>query len=131
VDAVARGEAFDVRDAGGVAGMAAAGDDQQVGLGAPAVLGAEAECFGRVLDGIDPGVRGPATDRAWALVVALVRGGALIDRSVGTDADLDSLPIVGMKSRVAGDRDPPERRRGFISSKNPLPRAGFSGPGNA
>ena len=37
LDAVAGCEAFDMGDPGGVAGVAAAGDDQQVDLGAPAV----------------------------------------------------------------------------------------------
>ncbi len=111
VDAVARGEAFDVGNAGGVAGVAAAGDDQQVGLGAPAVLGSQAERFGRVLDGVDAGVRGPAGDGPGSLVVAVVRRGALVDRAVGTDADLDSLPVVPVKALLTGDRDTTQRGR--------------------
>lgn len=73
MDAVARGETFDAGDPGGVAGVAAAGNVQDVCLGAPAVLGAQAERFGRVLDEIDARVRGPAADGARALVVTLVR----------------------------------------------------------
>jgi len=73
VNTAARGEALDVGDAGGVAGVAASGDDQQVRLGAPAVPAAQAKRFGRALDRIDAGIRSPAANRPRALVVALVR----------------------------------------------------------
>jgi hypothetical protein len=35
---------------------------------------------------------------------------ALIDLAVGTDADLNPLPVIGVKSEVAGDRHAPQRR---------------------
>jgi len=98
-------EALDAGYAGGVARVAAAGDDQEVSLRAPAVLGAKAECFGRLLDRIEAGVGSPAADGAGPLVVALVGGGALIDRSIGPNADLDSLPVIPVVTRLAGDRD--------------------------
>ena len=63
-------------DAGGVAGVAAAGDEQEVGLGAPAVVGAGADRFGDVLERADAGVGAPVGD-ALAVVVAVVGGGAL------------------------------------------------------
>ena len=46
MDAAAGGEAVDVRDAGGVAGVAAAGDEQDPGLSAPAVGVTGAERLG-------------------------------------------------------------------------------------
>ena len=97
MDTATRCEAFDVGNARRTAGVTAAGDDQQVGLGAPTVLGAQAERFGGALDRIDAGVRSPTAEGPGALVVARVRGGALVDVAAGTDADLDPLPVVDGK----------------------------------
>ena len=95
---------------GGVAGVAAAGDQQQVRLRAPAVGRAGADGFGQVLEPADPGVGGPV-DVLQRVVVAVVGGGALVDPPFGADADLDPLPVVGVVAPLARDRDAAQGRR--------------------
>ena len=84
--------------------MAAAGDEQQVRLRAPAVGGAGVERFGQALEQADPGVRAPV-DVLQRVVVAVVRGGPLVDLPVGADANLDPLPVVRVIALRADHRD--------------------------
>jgi hypothetical protein len=104
VDAATGGEAVDVGNADGVAGVAAPGNQQQVGLRAPAVLGASTQRFGRVPQRLQPGVRAPVADAA-GVVVAIVGGGSLVDLAIGADANLNALPVVLVESLLSGDRD--------------------------
>ena len=66
--------------------------------------GAEADGFGSALERADAGVGAPVGG-SLAVVVAVVGGGALVDRAVGPDADLDPLPVVAVEALVADDRD--------------------------
>jgi hypothetical protein len=54
--------------------------------------------------GEDADVRGPV-DRPPSIVVSVVGGGASVD-SVGPDADLVALPVVGMRARTAWELAP-------------------------
>jgi len=126
---VARREALDPRDAVGVAGVAAAGDEQDVGLRAPAVVGAEADDLGDVPERADAHVRSPVDD-FLAVVVATVRRGTLVDRAIGTDADLDAFPVVAVIAGLADAGNAPQRRRVRIVEpvlevevSSPAPRA--------
>ena len=49
--------------------------------------------FGHFADHLGPGVGG-AVEEAAFVVVAVVRGGALVDVAVGGDADVDRFPVV-------------------------------------
>jgi hypothetical protein len=88
VDAPARSEAGGPALTGDVAGVAAAGYEQQVGLRPPTVGLPGAELLGEVLERPDAGVRAPVGDAA-GVVVAVVRGGPLVDRAVGADPKLN------------------------------------------
>lgn len=100
---MARGEAIDVGNPGGVAGVAVAGDEQQVGLVAPAVWPAGADGFGGVLQRVETRARAPIGD-VVGVVVAVVRGSPLVDVAVGAHANLHPLPVVWIKSLFADDR---------------------------
>ena len=104
VDLAAPGDPVEVGEAVGVAGVAAAGDEQPVGLRPPAVGGADADRLGEVLERVDPGVRAPVGD-ALGVVVAVVGGGPFVDLAVRADANLDPLPIVFVETLVSDDRD--------------------------
>ncbi len=93
VDAAAGSEAAATGLAGGIAGVAAAGDEQQVGLRAPAVRVADVEVFGERAEEADAGVRAPV-EVLQRVVVAVVSGGPLVGGAVGIDPDLDAFPIV-------------------------------------
>jgi hypothetical protein len=99
VNTATRRDAIDTREAVGVAGMATTGDEQEVGLGAPAIARADAHGFGGVLQQLDPPI-GSVVGDALDGVVAMVRGGALVDPAVRADADLDPLPIVDVKTGI-------------------------------
>ena len=102
MDAATGDEAGPIVVAGGVAGVAAAGDEQQAGLGAPAVGGAGAERLGEVAKRVEAGIGAPVGG-AELVVVAVVGGGALVDAAVGADAELDRLPVV----MVVGEQSAP------------------------
>jgi hypothetical protein len=99
VDAAAGGEAVDVGNPDRITGVAAAGDQQQVGLRSPTVRVAGADYFGDVLERVEARVGAPVGDAA-RVVVAVVGRRPLIDLSVRADADLDPLPVVDVKLAV-------------------------------
>src|SRR5262245_52484515 len=105
MDADARHEAVDAREAAGVAGMAPAGNQQQAACRPPAVAGAGADRLGQVAQRANVRVRSPVGDAA-RVVVAVVGGGALVDFAIGPDADLDALPIVPVESLFADHGSP-------------------------
>jgi hypothetical protein len=117
VDAAAGDQPVGAGDAVGVARVTAAGDEQGMGLGAPAVAGAGADRFGDVLQRIDAGVGAPVGG-ALVVVVALMGRGALGGRAVGADADLDAFPVVVVVAQRADDRDAAQGGSGLISSKD-------------
>lgn len=94
MDAAARRDPVDAGEAAGVAGVAAAGDEQQAAGGAPAVSWARADGLGGDADGVDSCIRAPVGGAA-DVVVAVVGGGARVDPPTGPDADLEALPILG------------------------------------
>jgi len=71
-----------------VAGVAATRDEQDTGLGAPAVLGAGAERFVELAQRAEARIRREVGFVA-PVVVAVVGGGALVDAPVLADANLD------------------------------------------
>src|SRR6478752_4830237 len=110
VDAAAGDVAVGVWIAAGVAGVAAAGDEEEVSLRAPAVLGAGADGFGEVPQGAAANVRTPVADAA-GVVVAVVRGGALVHLPVGAEAQLHALPVVVVIALVPHHRQVAQGRR--------------------
>src|SRR3954453_8972585 len=71
VDPVARGEAFDVGGAEGVGGVAAAGDEEDVGLGGPAISRPQPASLHDVRQRTEACVRDPVGD-VLVVVVAVV-----------------------------------------------------------
>ena len=115
VDAAAGGEAAAAVDAGSVAGVAAAGDEQQAGLRAPAVRRrGRRPLRSTSLSGPMPASE-PQLAALGAVVVAVVGGGALVDLAVRADPDLDPLPVVA--------RGSPSRRRSGRRGRSPSRRS--------
>lgn len=105
--------------------MAAARDQQDPGLRAPAIMGAGAERFGRGLERSEPGVGAPV-GHSPGVVVTVVRGRPLVDGAIGADTNANALPIVSVVAGRARDRHAAQRRRVRVVS--PVLQVEVAGP---